>query len=126
LKLRPTILGPLLEWKRYLTSIAFIEWCAGHGIEPRFIQPPASPIRTRSSNGFNKTYRNEMLDAYAFESVEQVREITETCHMTALAASRAHAQGSSPGTLVLNCVLAEEALDRDCSADGNTRRISRL
>jgi transposase InsO family protein len=27
---------------------------------------------------FNKTYRDEVLDAYVFETVEQVREITET------------------------------------------------
>ena len=38
-EIAPDDVGPLLEWKRYLASIAFIEWCAGHGIEPRFIQP---------------------------------------------------------------------------------------
>src|SRR5438445_3783840 len=98
---------------------------------------PASPIRTRSSNGFNETYRNEMLDAYAFESVARcVRsprpDYTNTpIHRGAVTLqpwpqAAPHAQGSSPGTLVLNCVLAGEALGRDCNADGSTRRISRL
>jgi putative transposase len=59
-----------------LTSIAFTEWCERHGIEPRFIQP-GKPDQNAFIERFNKTYREEVLNAYVFESVEQVREITE-------------------------------------------------
>jgi putative transposase len=59
-----------------LTSIAFTEWCGLQGIELRFIQP-GKPDQNAFIERFNKSYRNEVLDAYVFESIGQVRMISE-------------------------------------------------
>lgn len=59
-----------------LRSQAFTEWCAVHRIDLRFI-PPASPAQNAFVERFNRTYRHEVLDAYVFEDLEQVRLISE-------------------------------------------------
>ena len=59
-----------------LTAIAFTEWCTNQGIDVRFIQP-GKPDQNAFIERFNKTYREEVLDAYVFETIEQVREVTE-------------------------------------------------
>ncbi len=59
-----------------LTSIAFTEWCEENHIALHFIEP-GKPDQNAFIERFNKSYRDEVLDAYLFESLSQVREITE-------------------------------------------------
>ena len=55
---------------------AFVGWCEDHGIELRFIQP-GQPQQNAFIERFNRTYREEVLNAYVFETLTQVRLITE-------------------------------------------------
>jgi len=59
-----------------LIAQSFIDWCEAHRIEIRYIQP-GKPDQNAFIERFNRTYREEVLNAYLFQSLEQVREITE-------------------------------------------------
>jgi putative transposase len=59
-----------------LTATAFGEWCARRRIELRFIQP-GKPDQNAYIERFNRSYRTEVLDAYVFDTLEEVRQITE-------------------------------------------------
>jgi putative transposase len=59
-----------------LTSEIFQEWCSERGIEIRYIQP-GKPNQNAYIERFNRTYREEILNAYLFATLEEVREITE-------------------------------------------------
>lgn len=50
-------------------------WCAERAIELRYIEP-GKPDQNAFIKRYNRTYRAEVLNAYVFESLEQVREIS--------------------------------------------------
>jgi putative transposase len=57
-------------------SDVFVEWCATRGVGIHDIQP-GKPGRNAYIERFNRTYRQEVLDAYLFESIEEVRAVSE-------------------------------------------------
>ena len=61
--------GPELVAERFMT------WCAERGIELWYIQS-GKPDQNAFIERFNRTYRTEVLNAYVFESLDQVREIS--------------------------------------------------
>lgn len=58
-----------------LTSQVFVDWCERMAITLRYIQP-GKPNQNAFIERFNRTYREEVLNSYLFEDLDQVREIT--------------------------------------------------
>jgi putative transposase len=59
-----------------LISEALVEWCQERGIAMRHIQP-GKPDQNAYIERFNRSYRDEVLDAYLFHSIDEVQAITE-------------------------------------------------
>jgi putative transposase len=59
-----------------LVSQAFIDWSREREIDVRYIQP-GKPDQNAFIERFNRSYRNEVLSAYLFESIADVQEITD-------------------------------------------------
>ena len=57
-------------------SKAFGQWCEGKNIQIKFIQP-GKPSQNAYIERFNRIFREDILDAYWFEDIDQVRIIAE-------------------------------------------------
>ena len=81
------VLEQLLEWRGQptrlrmdngpeLISYRLAHWAKDHHIELLHIQP-GKPAQNAYIERFNRTYREEVLDAYLLDDLEEVRLITE-------------------------------------------------
>ena len=59
------------------TAQTFVEWCAGHSVAIYYIQP-GKPDQNAYIERFNRSYRTEVLNAHLFESVAELRALTDT------------------------------------------------
>lgn len=56
-------------------SHTFVNWARSVGMMIQYIQP-GKPNQNAYVERFNRTYRNEVLDLYLFDDLDQVRETT--------------------------------------------------
>jgi len=54
------------------TAYHYMEWCEAQGINPKHIQP-GKPSQNGFIERFNRTFREDVLDAYIFESLGQLQ-----------------------------------------------------
>jgi putative transposase len=59
-----------------LTSQVLTEWCAQHGIGLQYIQP-GKPVQNAFIERFNRTYREEVLNAYLFHSTQEAQALSD-------------------------------------------------
>jgi putative transposase len=58
------------------TSLEFSSWCKTQGIVIQYIQP-GRPMQNAFIERFNRTFRQDVLDAHLFEDISQVRILSE-------------------------------------------------
>jgi putative transposase len=57
------------------TAQPFVDWCAEHGVATLYIQP-GKPDQNAYIERFNRSYRTEVLNAHLFESIAELKALT--------------------------------------------------
>lgn len=57
-------------------AAVLVAWCEAHGVELHHIAP-GKPNQNAFIERFNRTYRTEVLDAWVFTALAEVRQVTE-------------------------------------------------
>ena len=81
------VLERIVAWRGYpeklrmdngpeFISTALAGWAEDHGVQLEFIKP-GKPTQNSYVERFNRTYRTEVLNMYAFKRLSEVREITD-------------------------------------------------
>jgi putative transposase len=81
------VLEKVMEWRgkpKYIRTDngpeficnTLVDFCKGHGIEFMYIQP-GKPMQNGYVERFNRFYREDVLDAYLFNSLQEVRLLSE-------------------------------------------------
>ena len=102
-----------------LTAQVFVDWCDERRIALHYIQP-GKPDQNAFIERFNRSYRTEVLDAYLFESLAEVRAVTDrwlvtynqerpTTASAGYRPSRFCRGPQPPGSPSLQCLLDGEA-----------------
>ena len=58
------------------TSKVFVDWCDNHNIEIKYIQP-GKPVQNAFIERFNRLFREDVLDAYIFGDIQQVKQLSK-------------------------------------------------
>jgi putative transposase len=58
------------------TSQVFVDWCTERGVAIHYIQP-GKPDQNAYIERFNRSYRTEVLNAHLFESIAELRAVTD-------------------------------------------------
>ena len=64
-----------------LTAQVFVDWCDRNGIARLYIQP-GKPVQNACIERFNRTFREEVLDAYLLVSTPEVQELSDAWRIT--------------------------------------------
>jgi putative transposase len=59
------------------TAQSFVDWCTEHRVAIHYIQP-GKPDQNAYIERFNRSYRTEVLNAHLFESLAELRALTDT------------------------------------------------
>jgi putative transposase len=89
-----------------LCAAPFVTWCEANNVEIRYIQP-GKPNQNAFIERFNRTYRDEVLDLYLFDTLEDVQRLTSQW-LTTYNEERPHdAHGGLPPGAVRDQLEAE-------------------